>query len=130
MMLGRYLRRKAGRPLRLRSFASFFLLFAAALLALSLSIFLFLSAKNESIVGESTIRRFLNIHAKMAKLQLIPIHSLRHSNTTWLLSNKDLTIAEIGKISERLGHNSKKITLDIYYHINDISEGNILKSLI
>lgn len=81
-------------------------------------------------VGESTIRRFLNIHAKMAKLQLIPIHSLRHSNTTWLLSNKNLSLAEIGKISERLGHNSKKVTLDIYYHLNDVSNEKILDALI
>lgn len=81
-------------------------------------------------VGDSTIRRVMDQHAKIGFLPLIPIHSLRHSNTTWLLSNKNLSLAEIGKISERLGHNSKKVTLDIYYHLNDVSNEKILDALI
>lgn len=81
-------------------------------------------------VGDSTIRRVLDQHSKIGLLQTIPIHSLRHSNTTWLLSNKDLSLAEIGKISERLGHQSKKVTLDIYYHLNDVSSEKILDALI
>ena len=81
-------------------------------------------------VGDSTIRRVMDQHAKIGLLPLIPIHSLRHSNTTWLLSNKDLSLAEIGKISERLGHQSKKVTLDIYYHLNDVSNEKILDALI
>lgn len=36
----------------------------------------------------------------------------------------------VGKISERLGHQSKKVTLDIYYHLNDVSNEKILDALI
>ena len=81
-------------------------------------------------VGDSSIRRVLNTHAQKAALPIIPIHSLRHSNATWLLSNPNFNISEIGKISERLGHESKKITLDIYYHlVKDINEDRILDVL-
>ena len=78
-----------------------------------------------------SIRRKLNKHAKEASVPIIPIHSLRHSNVTWLLSNPNLTIAEVSKISERLGHESKKVTLDIYYHlVNNVNDDNILEVLL
>lgn len=82
-------------------------------------------------VGESSIRRKLTEHAKKSSVPVIPIHSLRHSNVTWLLSNPKLTFVEIGKISERLGHESKKVTTDIYFHLVDnANDDNILDALI
>lgn len=82
-------------------------------------------------VGESTIRRIMDEHTKEARLPKMKIHGIRHSNATWLLNNPNLTIAEIGKISERLGHESKKVTLDIYYHlVKNIDDKNILSALL
>lgn len=82
-------------------------------------------------VGENCIRRKMNVHIKKAGIPFIPIHSLRHSNVTWLLSNPKLTIAEVSRISERLGHESKKVTLDIYYHlVNTADDDNILNVLL
>lgn len=82
-------------------------------------------------VGESCIRRKMMNHIQKAGVPFIPIHSLRHSNVTWLLNNPKLTIAEISKISERLGHDSKKVTLDIYYHLAKTEgDDNILDVLL
>lgn len=82
-------------------------------------------------VGESCIRRQMNDHIKKAGIPFIPVHSLRHSNVTWLLSNPKLTVAEVSRISERLGHESKKVTLDIYYHlVNTTDDDNILDVLL
>ena len=82
-------------------------------------------------VGESTIRRIMDEHTKEARLPKMKIHGIRHSNATWLLNNPNLTMAEIGKISERLGHESKKVTLDIYYHlVKNIDDKNILSALL
>ena len=82
-------------------------------------------------VGETSIARMLKKHAEMAHIKKISPHCIRHSNTTWLLNNPRLTVEDIAIISQRLGHNSKKVTLDIYYHIqNKDSASAILDALI
>ena len=82
-------------------------------------------------VGETSIDRILKKHAEMARIKKISAHCIRHSNTTWLLNSPNLSVEDIALISQRLGHNSKKVTLDIYYHIqNKDSSATILKALI
>lgn len=84
-----------------------------------------------SPIGESSIRRVMDKHIEMAGITKITVHGIRHSNATWLLNNPKLTMMEIGKISERLGHESKKVTLDIYYHlVKNVDESNILSALL
>ena len=84
-----------------------------------------------SPVGEMTVRRVLDDHIAKAEVTKITVHGIRHSNATWLLNNPNLTMAEIGKISERLGHESKKVTLDIYYHlVKNVDDKNILSALL
>lgn len=82
-------------------------------------------------ISETSIRRVLANHIKMAGVTSISPHCLRHSNTTWLLSDPGLSLSNISIISKRLGHGSKKITLDIYFHIQNISTSEtILNALI
>lgn len=79
-------------------------------------------------VGVSTVRRQFNYYVKQVGLPRITLHGIRHSNCTWLLSNK-LTPQEIGQVSHRLGHGSVKETLDIYMHIHKEESSLIMKEL-
>ena len=84
-----------------------------------------------SPIGEMTIRRVMESHIEASGVTKITVHGIRHSNATWLLNNPNLSMAEIGKISERLGHESKKVTLDIYYHlVKNVDDKNILSALL
>jgi integrase len=67
-------------------------------------------------VGQTTIRRILNKHIKLAHITPITIHGIRHSNTTWLLQNIK-SISDVKAVSQRLGHNSTNQTLDTYFHL-------------
>lgn len=79
-------------------------------------------------IGIQTIRRKFDYYTKKAKLPRITIHGIRHSNCTWLLSKK-LSPQEIGQVSERLGHASVKMTMDIYMGIHKKESPLILKIL-
>lgn len=85
--------------------------------------FIFFGKKPAS---ETSINRSLSIHIKESGVKKISAHCLRHSNTTWLLSNPSLSVADIAMVSRRLGHESKKITLDIYYHLQNDSKSTVL----
>lgn len=91
--------------------------------------FLFFSSKPYQPIGEETIRRILKQHINLANVPVISPHGFRHSNTTWLLSG-ELSLNEIGQVSKRLGHKNKSMTLDIYYHIHNKTNRDILKNLI
>lgn len=88
--------------------------------------FLFFNQKDP--IATSTIRRKFSEHIKMAKLPKITLHGIRHSNCTWLLSDK-LEPQDIGQISKRLGHASTKMTLDVYMHIHKKTSEVIVKKL-
>lgn len=79
--------------------------------------------------GTTSIRRVFLEHSKMAMLPIMTIHGIRHSNTTWLLSSPNLSLNEISIISQRLGHASKKMTLDIYYHLTSRNQDGVIKVL-
>lgn len=78
-------------------------------------------------IGDSTVRRYFNIHAQNAGLPHITLHEIRHTNNTWLI-NSNPTPAGINIISSRLGRASLKTTLDDYYHTNPEEEQNLIEN--
>lgn len=83
----------------------------------------------DSPVGETSIRRAMDKHIAMSGVTKISPHAIRHSNTTWLLSDPNLTITEISKISARLGHSSRNMTLNTYFHLTDDDLTKVLQNL-
>lgn len=61
----------------------------------------------------TTIERKMTLAAQRASVKRIRVHDLRHSHASFLL-HKTKSIAGL---SERLGHSSKKETLDTYSHM-------------
>lgn len=85
-------------------------------------------SNNLTPLSENSIRMAIRKYSKIAGVKEITTHGIRHSNTTWLLTG-DLSLEDIGKVSERLGHSSKATTLNTYFHINKKENSSILKSL-
>jgi len=79
-------------------------------------------------LGVSTIRREFNAHIAKARLRRIRLHGIRHSNTTWLLSEV-LNPQDIGQVSRRLGHASVRETLDTYLYIHNDKNKKIIGKL-
>ncbi|PKB67013.1 MAG: hypothetical protein BZY81_05565 [SAR202 cluster bacterium Io17-Chloro-G4] len=63
--------------------------------------------------GASTVSHTFGKIARIAGLSNIRFHDLRHAHASLML----LTGADPKLISERLGHSSIAITMDIYAHI-------------
>ncbi len=72
-----------------------------------------------------SLRRSKNIICDQLNINRFKIHSLRHSHVSNLIE------AGINpyKISKRLGHSSIQITLDIYGHLLDTDERDILNAI-
>lgn len=64
-------------------------------------------------VSRRGLRYYLETWAQKAGLPRIVIHELRHSHVSYLVSKG----VPITAISKRIGHNSPKITLDVYSHL-------------
>ncbi len=62
---------------------------------------------------KSSAARVFHACAKKAGVKEIRMHDLRHSHASLLIDMK----VDIKQISERLGHNSVKVTWDIYSHL-------------
>lgn len=90
--------------------------------------FLFFGKSKSSPLSEHSIREAQKKYSKLAGVPYIKPHGIRHSNTTWLLSGIT-SLDDIGAVSERLGHSSKKITLDIYFHINKVKKNSLIDIL-
>ena len=88
--------------------------------------FLFFNTQNP--VGRTTIRRKFNNFTNKAKLRHITLHGIRHSNCTWLLSD-ELSVQEIGQVSKRLGHTNVAMTLEIYTHLLQKNDDELLNDL-
>lgn len=88
--------------------------------------FIFHGSSKDKPLSEHSIRYAQEKYSKLADVPYVTPHGIRHSNTTWLLSNID-SLDEIGEVSERLGHASKKITLDIYFHVKRKRNTSLLK---
>ena len=90
--------------------------------------FLFHTVTPDKPIAENTLRRKMKMYCEKSKVSYISPHGIRHSNTTWLLSG-ELSLQQIGVVSERLGHNDKTTTLNIYYHINRKDQTELLELL-
>lgn len=64
--------------------------------------------------SSNTINRLLNRHIKIANLEQIRVHDLRHSHASLLIDMKEFSIIEISK---RLGHDTPQTTLNTYAHL-------------
>ncbi|MGI6203391.1 MAG: tyrosine-type recombinase/integrase [Eubacteriales bacterium] len=64
-------------------------------------------------ISKSSLTKTFDDCAKRAGLNHIPIHGLRHSHVSLLISRK----YDIFEISKRIGHKSIKTTQDIYGHL-------------
>lgn len=76
----------------------------------------------------SNIRRCFDRYTIIAGLNHIKLHGIRHSNTTWLLS-EDLNPQDIAQVSKRLGHASIRETLDTYLYVHEKKNKKIINTL-
>lgn len=74
---------------------------------------------------QSYVHKVLCSIANECGLPKISIHSLRHSNTTLLLSNG----ADLLSVSKRLGHKSPTTTLNVYAHCTKKGDDELLEIL-
>ena len=76
-------------------------------------------------VNKSTLSKAFASCSKRAGLKHIPIHGLRHSHVSLLISKK----YDIFEISKRIGHKSVKTTQDTYGHLFTEVQRNIADDL-
>ena len=74
---------------------------------------------------ETTIRRELDLHLKLANLKHITIYGFRHSHATHLIRNGVM----IKVVSSRLGHKDIQTTLNTYQHLFKEDQESVLKYL-
>lgn len=77
---------------------------------------------------DNTVRNVANKAQKDAKLPHSRLHDLRHAHASVLLENLKGE-GDILKVSKRLGHSSVTTTLNIYAHILDKSEQQVVDVL-
>lgn len=75
--------------------------------------------------SETSLRYHKNIACRELNIKEFKIHSLRHSHASNLIEAG----VNIFKISKRLGHSSIKMTMDIYGHIIDVNETEIINAI-
>ena len=76
-------------------------------------------------INKSTLSKTFTTCTKKAGLKHIPIHGLRHSHVSLLISKK----YDIFEISKRIGHKSVKTTQDTYGHLFTEVQKNIADDL-
>lgn len=79
--------------------------------------------KYKTYISISTFRRWFNKDVKSSGVKKITVHGLRHSHTSYLLSNP--LISEL-LIAERLGH-SVEMLRSTYAHIYEKSRKNLIE---
>ena len=72
--------------------------------------------------SETHIRRKLNEYIAKSQVKPIRIHDFRHSHASYLFSKG----VNIKAISTRLGHSSISITLDVYVHLLQDNQTEII----
>lgn len=75
-----------------------------------------------------SIRNALKRFCAQANVPTLTPHGLRHSNTSWLVSQTE-TVEDIKVISKRLGHSDVAVTLNTYAHILHSKESEMLGAL-
>lgn len=84
----------------------------------------FLFGGSESI-GISTVQRHFTNAKKKSKVSDIRLHDLRHSHASLLLNRG----ANIIAVSKRLGHSDVSMTLNVYTHLMEESQNELMKLL-
>lgn len=79
-------------------------------------------------VSRNSIRRALYRFSAQAGVPHITPHGLRHSNTSWLISQVE-TVEDVKVVSKRLGHSDVSITLNTYAHILNSKESDMVNIL-
>jgi integrase len=74
--------------------------------------YVFTNKKGVPMDKDNWRRRVFKKALKKAGLRRIRIHDLRHTYATLRISKGD----DIADVSNRLGHHSVKLTMDVYYH--------------
>lgn len=76
-------------------------------------------------ISRNSIRRALYRLSTQAGVPIITPHGLRHSNTSWLISQVE-TVEDVKVVSKRLGHSDVSITLNTYAHILNSKESEMV----
>ena len=74
---------------------------------------------------ETNLRRWLNIGTKRVGLNPITMYSFRHSHATHLIKSG----ISIKAVSKRLGHKNTSTTINVYWHLLDDEEKEILTKI-
>lgn len=78
-----------------------------------------------SITSQKMLTTRLEKYAEKAGVHKIRLHDLRHSHASFLIHKK----IPVTAIAQRLGHKNAKITLEVYSHVYQASDGKIAKVL-
>lgn len=76
-------------------------------------------------ISRDRVDKAFKYGAEKAGVKIIRIHDLRHSHASYLLSKG----ANIVAVSKRLGHSSINMTLQVYAHVLEESEKEVVKML-
>lgn len=77
------------------------------------------------LISKTALARYFKVITDEAGLQRIPVHGLRHSHVSLLISKK----YDIFEVSKRIGHKSVATTQDIYGHLFDGVQKTIANDL-
>ena len=75
--------------------------------------------------SETSLIRYLNVHAKVAGLEPIVLYGFRHSHATNLIKAG----VPIKIVSKRLGHKNASTTMNVYWHLFTDDEQQVLEAL-
>ncbi|WP_421000538.1 tyrosine-type recombinase/integrase [Carnobacterium maltaromaticum] len=78
--------------------------------------FIFISYQNGSEIADNTLKYTCDRVAKVAKIDTVTPHMLRHTHATLLLSAKPESRPSINAVSERLG-NTPEMIMNVYAHV-------------
>ena len=75
--------------------------------------------------SETNIKRYLDKHLEMAKLPHIVVYGFRHSHATNLIKSG----VPIKVVSKRLGHSNASTTMNVYWHLFNDDESQVIDVL-
>lgn len=79
----------------------------------------------KKVFSETSLIRYLNVHAKVAGLEPIVLYGFRHSHATNLIKAG----VPIKIVSQRLGHKNASTTMNVYWHLFTDDEQQVLEVL-
>ena len=79
----------------------------------------------EHAFSESSLNRYLKVHAQVAGLEPIVLYGFRHSLATNLIKAG----VPVKVVSQRLGHKNASTTMNVYWHLFKDDEQQVLNAL-